>query len=247
MEQIPSNTPMMDAKPGPAGWLAVWIKVITKPGEQTFIDITETPEATSKTAFIWMFIVGTLSGMVQALLVGIRSLIGAAPQFPIPGLEQFSQQSSNGGGIGSVLISFCASPIAGLLVVLFFALGVAIIQWIAKLFGGTGTFEKSAYAFAAISVPVSLVSLVLTLFSVIPFVGLCTGLISIGLSLYALFLQITAIKAINRFGWGQAAGSVLIPSLVILFVCGCLVIGSLMLLGPMIGNVFSGINQSLAP
>ena len=41
--------------------------------------------------------------------------------------------------------------------------------------------------------------------------------------------------------------SFLIPGLVILFVCGCLVIGGLTLLGPTIGNVFSGINQSLAP
>jgi hypothetical protein len=40
---------------------------------------------------------------------------------------------------------------------------------------------------------------------------------------------------------------VLIPYLVILFICGCLFVGLLALLGPMIGNVFSSINQSLVP
>jgi hypothetical protein len=81
--------------------------------------------------------------------------------------------------------------------------------------------------------------------NVVPYLNICTGLISFGLSIYAIYLQITAVKAVNRFGWGAAAGSVLLPGFVIAFVCGCLVVVTLMLLGPMIGNVFSGINQSL--
>ena len=84
-------------------------------------------------------------------------------------------------------------------------------------------------------------------FNAVPYLNICTGLISLGLGLYALFLQITAVKAVNRFGWGQAAGSVLIPGLVILFFCGCIVIGGLMVMGPVIGDVFEQINQSLAP
>jgi hypothetical protein len=110
-----------------------------------------------------------------------------------------------------------------------------------------GTFDKLAYASAAISVPFSLLTGVLTLFAAIPFVGLCTGIISLLLSFYVLFLQITAVKAVNRFGWGAAIGTVLLPVLVIGFFCGCLVIGGLTLLGPTIGDVFSSINQSLAP
>jgi len=122
---------------------------------------------------------------------------------------------------------------------------VAIIQWIAKLFGGTGNYEKLLYAFAAITVPFTIVSSLFVLLGVIPFVGICTGVISFGLSIYALVLQVMAVKAINRFGWGQAAGSVLMPGCVVFILCACVVIGGLMLMGPMIGNVFSGINQSL--
>ncbi len=250
MEQIPSNTPMMESKPGPAGWLPVWIKAVTKPSEQTFVEITESADATMKTAFIWVFIAGTISGIAQAIVRAIYMAMGTTPQVSIPGLEQFSQQPTGGdagSAVVSLAISLCTSPLIGLVSIGFFALGVAITQWIAKLFGGVGTFEKLAYASAAISVPFTLVSAVLTLFTAIPIVGICTGIISLLLSFYALYLQITAVKAVNRFGWGPAIGSVFIPGLVVAFVCGCVVIGGLMLLGPAIGDVFSGINQSLAP
>lgn len=250
MEQIPSNTPapVMESKPGPAGWLSIWIKAITKPSEQTFIEITESVNATLRTAFIWVFIAGTLSGIAQVLIQAAYAAMGTTPQ--IPGLEQFSQQPGAGDGgfvIGSLVGGLCASPLFGLLSVLFFAIGIAITQWIAKLFGGTGTFEKLAYASAAISVPFTLISTVLTLVGVIPFIGICTGIISLILSFYVLYLQIMAVKAVNRFAWGPAIGAVLIPGLVILFVCGCLAVAVLTLLGPAIGDIFSGINQSLAP
>ena len=248
MEQTPSNAPIMEPKPGPAGWFPVWIKAVTQPNEQAFVDITSHPDATTKTALIWIFIAGTLSGIVQAIVRTIILATGGVPQMTIPGLEQFTQQPTGGdaGTIGfSLLAGLCLSPVAGLLSIVFFAIGVAIIQWIAKLFGGAGTFEKLAYGMAAISVPITLVSLILTLLSAIPFIGICTGILSIGVGIYALVLQIIAVKGVNRFGWGQAAGSVLLPGVVILVVCGCIVIGGLMLMGPTIGNVLSEINQSL--
>ena len=240
-------TPPSSGAPGPAGWLPVWIKAVTKPSEQTFIDITESPDANTRTAYIWIFLAGTLSGILQAISTTIRLAMGASSQFQIPGLEQYMPQtSSGGGGIGATLIGgLCGSPIAGVVSVVIFALLVAIIQWIAKMFGGTGTYDKLLYAFAAITVPFTIVSSVLTLFSAIPFVGLCFGVISLGLSLYALVLQVMAVKGVNRFGWGQAAGSVFIPGCTVFIICACVVFGSLMLLGPVIGNVFNGVNQGL--
>jgi hypothetical protein len=227
-------TPSLPDAPRPAGWFPVWIKAVTQPKEQTFIDITDHPDAQPKTAYIWMFLAGTLtaivSGFVQAFTVS--KTLG----------EQGIFEGSN---VGVVVGAVCAAPVAGALSVLFFALGVAIIQWIAKLFGGTGTYNKLVYAIAAISVPFTLVSVVLLPLNMIPYVGICTGLLSAGLGIYALFLQITAVKAVNRFGWGQAAGSVLLPGFLILIFCACIVVIGLALLGPMIGDVFKGINQSL--
>jgi hypothetical protein len=244
----PTATPPSSGAPGPAGWLPVWIKAVTKPNEQTFIDITEHPDAKAKTAYIWVFIAGTLSGIIQAIAAAITAATGAvSPLQQIPGLEQYIPQSTDGGGsVGAALIGgLCGSPLAGLLSVAFFALGVAIVQWIAKLFGGTGTYEKLLYAFAAISVPVTIVSSVFALLGLIPFVGICTGVISIGLAIYILVLQVMAVKGVNRFGVGQAIGSVFIPGCVVFIICACVVIGGLMLLGPVIGNVFNNIQQGL--
>lgn len=227
-----SNTPFeAPPQPGSAGWFPVWIKAVTKPSEQTFVEITEHPDAQPKTAYIWIFLAGTISTLVS----GFVQAAAMAQTMGEGGLESSP--------LASVIGVLCGAPVGGGLSVLFFALGVAITQWVAKLFGGTGTYDKLVYAVAAISVPFTLVSMLLVPLSLIPFVGICTGVLSAGLGFYALFLQITAVKAVNRFGWGQAAGSVLLPGFVILFVCACVVAGSLMLLGPAIGDVFSEINQ----
>ncbi len=246
MSQMPSNDPIMESRPGPGGWLPVWIKAVTKPSEQTFVEITESPDATSKTAFIWVFIAGVISGLVQAVLQVAYFALGISPQSSIPGMEQFS--SGDAGTIGVVLVTgLCLIPVYGLLSIIGFAIVTAIIQWVAKLFGGVGTFEKLAYGIAAISVPITLVSAILGVVTAIPFVGLCVIPISIGLGIYALVLQVMAVKAVNRFGWGPAIGSVLLPVVALVTVCICVVFGALMLMGPIIGDVFSEINQSLAP
>jgi hypothetical protein len=242
MEQIPSNEPVMESKPGPAGWFQVWVTAVTKPNEQTFVDLTEDPNATSKTAFIWVFIAGTASAIFQSILQAIYAATGSGPQIPIPGLEEYTQ-SVGTGSVGSALIGICLSPIAGIVAVLVFALFVAIIQWIAKLFGGLGTFEKLAYAFAAIAVPATLVSSLFVLFGAIPFVGFCFSILSIGISIYVIVLQVMAVKGVNRFGWGAAIGSVFIPWLVIVIFCCFIIFAGVALLGPVIGEVFEGMQQ----
>ena len=247
MDQMPSNMPVMDEpKPGPAGWFQVWKKAVTKPNEQTFIEITDGPEATSKTAFIWVFIAGTISMILQAILQAIYTATGTMPQIPIPQLEQYMPASGSGdvasAGI-TLVVSLCASPFVGLLSIAFFALFTAVVQWIAKMFGGVGTFDKLAYALAAISVPFTIVSSVLALFSAIPFVGACFGIISFGLSIYVLVLQVLAIKGVNRFGVGPAIGALFIPGLVIFIFCCCIVAAGAMLFGPVIGQSFNDLQQ----
>ncbi len=248
MEQMPSNTPVMESKPGPAGWLPVWIKAVTKPNEQTFVEITEHPDMSSKTAYIWIFIAGTLSGIIQAIATTARVAMGLGSPFQqIPGMEQYIPQSTGGGAGTSLIAGLCASPVAGLVSVVVFAIIVAIVQWIAKLFGGTGTYDKLLYAFAAITVPVSIVSSLLSLLTLIPFIGACFGILSFGLFLYSIVLQVMAVKGVNRLGWGQATGSVLLPGCVVVFLCACVVIGGLMVLGPVINNTFQQIDPNFAP
>jgi hypothetical protein len=115
------------------------------------------------------------------------------------------------------------------------------------MFGGKGTFDQLAYTLAAISTPFALISGVLTLLSAIPFVGLCFTVVSLVAGLYVLVLEVMAVKGVNQFGWGQAAGSLLLPFILL---CCCLsvgVIGVLRVLGPRITDTFNQINNNLVP
>jgi len=230
---------------GISGWFSTWMTAVTKRSEQTYAAMAEHPDAaTSTRAFTWIFLAGTVSALISGIFQAILTLAGFAPAMP----ELNDLFGSAQGGIAfSLGFSICFSPIAGALAVLFFAIGVGLVQWIATRFGGVGTFSRLAYPMAAISVPFTLVSSVLTPFSSIPYLGICAGLLSLFLAIYAIVLQITAVKGVNRFGWGQAIGSFFLPT-VILLCCALLPIGviaAMRLMGPQIGNTFSSISSSL--
>jgi hypothetical protein len=233
-----SNAPVTPA--GPASIFQTWINALTKPNEQTFVDIAASPNAKATTAYLWMFISSIITYFFTFIIRGaaIRDRLSASG---------FGTDRVGNGIVGIVIALICVVPILAAIGTLFFAIGVAIIQWIARMFGGRGTFDQMAYTFAAISVPYSLISAVFILLSAIPFVGGCFNII-LGLAgLYILFLEILAVKAVNQFGYGPAIGSLFIPGLVVgLFAC-CIFVSIGAMLGSSLGNVFSTINQSLNP
>lgn len=244
----PKNTPVSPEPARPSGiseWFSIWRTAVTSRSEQTYARMAEHPDAaTPNRAFLWVFLAGTASAVITGILQSIFAAAGFTSQ-TAAFIDLFGGQGS---GIAFYLgISICLSPVAGGLAVLFFAILVAIIQWVAKMFGGVGTFSRLAYTMAAISVPFSILSSVLTPFNSIPYVVICTGLISLALGIYAIVLQITAVKGVNHLGWGQAIGSYFLPTLV-LFCCAVVPIGviaMMRLLGPQIGNTFSTISSSL--
>jgi hypothetical protein len=139
------------------------------------------------------------------------------------------------GGIGSILIGMiCVAPILAALSTLLFAVMVAIIQWLARMFGGTGSYDRLAYAMAAIAAPVTILTGVLNLFGAIPYAGICFGLLGFLAGLYVLVLQLLAIKGVNQIGWGGALGAYFIPILVLVFICACLTGVSVAALIPLI-------------
>ena len=232
-----NNAPMSSMPSGgggPVPFYQVWINALTKPYEQTYADIANSPNAKASTAYLWVFISSLISSFLSLLVQGavIRSQ-----------LSTVGDGKLGSGFLGSAITLLCGTPIAAAIYTLIFAIITALTQWIAKMFGGRGTNDQIAYVFAAIGVPYTLISGVFILLSAIPFVGLCFRII-LGLAgFYILFLEITAVKAINQFGWGQAAGSVLIPGASIFLVCCCLVFGVSMIAGASISKVF----QQLQP
>lgn len=62
---------------------------------------------------------------------------------------------------------------------------------------------------------------------------------------YKICLINEAVKGVNRFGWGEAIGSLFIPALIIGFVCGCPTIAGLAVLGTALRDVFQQIQQGI--
>jgi len=240
-----SNVPMSAGPAGPTGiasWFSTWMTAVTKPGEQTFATLAEHPDAASNSrAFTWVFLAGTVTALISGVLGAILSLVGFSRT---PGIAEIFGGNAQRGVAFEFGVAICSAPIVGALSVLFFAIGTGVVQWVASLFKGTGTFSKLAYSFAAISVPFSIISSFLTPFSSVPFLGLCTGLVSLGFGIYAIVLQVMAVKGVNKIEWLPAIGSVLIPFFV--FFC-CVVVAVLVLagMGVAIGDTFNSIQNSL--
>jgi hypothetical protein len=232
------NVPMTPT--GPTSFFQTWVPALTKPSEQTYASIAGSPNAKASTAYLWVFISSLVASFISLIAQGalIRERLAASG----------FNSGRFGNGIGGIVITLlCGTPIVAVIGTAFFAIWVAIIQWLAKMFGGKGTNDQLAYAFAAIGVPYSLISSIFILLSAIPFVGLCFRII-LGLAgLYIIVLQIMALKGVNQFGWGPAIGSLFIPVLVVGLLCCCLGFLLFAALRPVIGNVFSSINQSLNP
>jgi hypothetical protein len=78
----------------------------------------------------------------------------------------------------------------------------------------------------------------------IPYVAFCTVPVLLGLSLYVLFLEMTAIKAVHRFSWGEAAAALFLPSILLGLLCGLVFVVFLRVAGPSINEIFQQLQQT---
>ncbi len=211
-------------------WIQVWTNALTRPSVATFEELVRDPNATPGRAYAWVFIASligyVLSVLIQLALAGIT---GSASRVE-------SEVAAVAGG--SIIALVCASPVVAALGVLGLMISAGITQLVASAIGGTGTYSKLVYAFAAYSAPLTLITAVL---GSIPY----ANCLAFPLSLYAIVLNVTAVKAVHQFGWGKAAASSILIFAGILVLVACIVIVVLALLGPAIANVFSNIMQDL--
>jgi hypothetical protein len=202
----------MDA-PGTEGsqslkWYEVWREVYFHPSEQTFHRILADPLAKPGRAFLWVAILGVLSGIVQA----------------------FSTQGVDTGQIEQVsLFSLVICIPLGAVIAL--ALSALIMHWIAGLFGGNGTYDRLVYAFGSIQAPATLVSVILSSIGTLVGLGslgqggtspllICLAPFSLAWSIYLLFLEVLALKAVEGLTTGKAILTLLLPLIVVLVLGG---------------------------
>jgi hypothetical protein len=229
-------------RPPPQGAFPVWSKVFTKPNPQTFLEITEHPDATARNAYIWVFMAGTFSGLVTGVLrfaLGMTALNQAVPDInQIPGFRF-------GLGVGGIFGIVCSAPLTGVFSVIGFAISVALVHWVARFLGGQGNFDKMAYSLGAITAPITIVTAVLVPVYAIPYAGYCVLPFSFLLGIYVIYLQAAAVKGVHGFGWLEAVIAVLLPVILIVFACGFAVIGLMRVLGPSINDIFQQIQPNL--
>ncbi len=200
-------------------WSEAWIGAITRPSVETYERIANDPTASSGRAFTWVAVAGVIGYIIQ---IGGLLLLGG-------GMVQ----------MGSVFITLlCGALIAVVGAVIGLIIVAGITQAIAGALGGTGSFEKLAYAIAAYSAPMSIITAVIYL---IP----CVNLALLLLAIYGIVLNVIAVKAVNQFGWGEAIASSVIILVGICILAAVVVIVILALLGPAIGNIFSNIVNAL--
>jgi hypothetical protein len=87
---------------------------------------------------------------------------------------------------------------------LFFLL-MGIVYWLAKSFGGQGTFLELCHTSLTIQAPLGILSKLLAL---IPGIGKILNSI---LSLYGIILQVVVIMAVHRLSRGKAIATILLP------------------------------------
>jgi len=227
---IQSEEPTDGIAPVPQTWSEVWFKALAQPSVDTYQNLVSRPGVSSRRAYTWVFL-GSLIGSVLILLgnlfFGSLSPVGA------------EQASDFLGGYGfPVLIFACLLPLGGLFAILNLIFIAGISQVIARALGGYGTYKELSYAFGAYLAPLGIIGSVLFM---VPYINCLT----IPIGIYAVFLNILAIKSVHRFEWGKAlASSVAIIAIILLLLAG-VTIWVLVLLGPSIGDVFSNIIQEI--
>ena len=213
-----------------------WKAALTQPREETYARIAAQPEVSSSKAFLYVFIGSLLSAFF--LFIGQLVFAGAHGRGMLDGWG-----NSSLGMIGVMLL--CGIPVFAVVGVLSFGIFVGLTNWTARLFGGVGNFDQLAYTLAAVTVPAAIISGALNMFSGVPVLGFLVGTIGFGISIYILYLEVLAVKAVHGVSTGKALGAIFLPGLAIAFVVGCFVLAFLAVMGPAIANMFEQMMQQV--
>ncbi|MDH5507648.1 MAG: YIP1 family protein [Anaerolineae bacterium] len=203
-----------------SGWPKIWLKAITSPSEATFEEIAESPSATMGNAFVWV--------VLTAIIATVFSVMSSL-------LNEYVYGVTQGGGMGIGLVA-CITPIASIIGILVFT---GLSNGVAKMMGGTGTFDKLLFTTAAYSLPIALLTGAASLIPVVDIIGACL------LGIYSLVLMVIAVKAVHQFEWGQAVAAGIAPTILLICIAAICVMGSVALLGPAIEGSFQEIIDSL--
>lgn len=228
-----------DTRPRPFNQIPkLWLDLV-KMTEEYFAQ--EAPRASAANALIGVLILAVVTAIMSVfstLLGGGIGMVTAPAAYedievvPLVGLLA-------GMGMYSACCGLIMTPIG-------FYIGNGLIYLGARIFGGTGDFNTQVYLQSLFVVPLGIVTSVLSLIYVIPYLGGCIGIVvGLAIAIYTFVLNVRAVKVTHDLTTGRSVGAILAPALLLLVFVPCIVIVVLALMGPAIGNVFSNIIEGM--
>jgi hypothetical protein len=200
-----AGLPSMQPEVAPHSWTQAWLISLTQPNEMSYTALAEDPSASIRKGFAWVFVSGLIASGVASVLR--LAFISTA----LSGLEQSSDMTTEIGIVALITLA-CLIPFSAALAGVGLMIYAGIEQFVAGALGGEGSFARLYYVMAAYTAPISLAAALLAL---IPFLGACvSGL----LGFYSLGLNALAIKSVNRFGWGSAVLSMIVPLIFVVLI-----------------------------
>jgi hypothetical protein len=184
-------------------WHRVWTDAFRNPNEAGYQALLADSNATGGRGLRWLLISNAIVyGIVVAIMAGFLLVFG---------LAAFTSRS-NDTSPGLMLLIFAGVLLIEYVLMVGFALignvfTSGIPHLIAKLLGGSGSFSKVIYLYAAINSPFLLVYITV---GMLPFVNM----LLLPAVFYIKYLEILAIKTVHRLTWMRAAIAVLTPVIV---------------------------------
>lgn len=217
------TTPELGQGPG-RKWYEIWWYVLTHPSANTFREILREPGANATRGFIWVAVTSLISSIISSILGAVFSPTGFDPL--------------------TFACSFIFVPVAAIIGL---AVAAAIFHFVARLFGGTGTWERLVYAFASFTAPFSLIGSLFSIFltpyltasmSTLSTTGEFTdpsammqlatplacvmSLVGTIVGIYSIVLYVSAIDGVENIGTGKAVMTYFAPTILVIVLCLCL-------------------------
>ncbi len=164
-----------------------------------------------------------LYGAILGLIVGV----GVALLGGILGAVLGSAMQSNiifGFVAGLGLLAIIIMPLVGaFLVIVGSFIGYGIMYFVAKLLGGTGTFDANYFLGAKLLVPVIVANVIVGLLGIVPLLG---ALINLVWFFYSVYLTIVLVSTANKLSMLKSLVVVILP-IILVIILGGLIAGAI--------------------
>lgn len=177
-------------------------------------------------------LISVLVYVIASMLAFLISSFGQLQQLSSMLSEQLGGQMPD---LSPFLLGILLSMIFLTPLSFFFGAGIQYLGM--RIFGGLGTFKQHSYILAMIIVPMTVLSLGLSLPALVPGLNCIAGLAGFGLSIFSIVIMVRGMKAVHNLSTGQTIAGLIVPPLVLALIAGCLmtVMGSALM--RMLGNL----------